>query len=289
MSVASHTIIGFGAVGNALTRDLLTGGEEICSVVTHRPARVNKLIVLPDDCEISNSFHQHSSEYPHFIWLTVPDDVIESKVDELLADSNITLGDDTTFIHCSGSLGLDVLEKAKAMGFHVASLHPLQTFSQDVNEESLSAFKGIYASVLAGDEITQKRINQLCNYLGISPLHVSEREKKQIHLSATIACNYLTTLLDIAQRQLPESGDFSIKIFEPLLKKTIEQNLRYGPSQALSGPVRRGDISTIKTHLEFLKNDDVVIYKVLGDKTLQLVSKMNSGHKNIQQIFRERE
>lgn len=289
MSFASHTIIGFGAVGRALTHSLYACGEDIESIVTSRPDEVSNELRHSNNFRIDSSFYQGASDLPHFIWLTVPDDVIEAKLNEILSLSELNIPDDTTFIHCSGSKGLDVLLKAHENGFYCASLHPLQTFSKEVRDERSSTFSGIYASVLTGDERTKELFNQLCEKLEISMLHVSEREKKQIHLSAAIACNYLTTLLDIAQRQLPQNGNLSISIFEPLLKKTIEQNLLHGPSQALSGPVKRGDISTVKTHLELLNSVDVDIYKILGEKTLDIVPEMNSGHTSIQQIFRSRE
>lgn len=289
MPLASHTIVGFGAVGQALTHSLHATGERVSSVVTGRKNEVEQELKSMPDCLVSDQIQIPVTPFPHLIWLTVPDDNIAETLSDVLNSDQIKMKDDLTILHCSGSLGLDTLSDAKHLGYSVASLHPLQTFSKEAGGEDNNSFRDVYASILSSDETTEKRLDALCDLLGILPMHVSEQEKKQIHLSAAIACNYLTTLLDIARRQLPEGKSISIEIFEPLLKKTIEQNLRLRPEQALSGPVKRGDYSTIITHLELLKNDDVNIYKALGSKTLRLVNELNTGHQNIQELFDRRE
>ena len=58
-------------------------------------------------------------------------------------------------------------------------------------------------------------------------------------------------------------------MFLPLLRGAVA-NLELGPAAALTGPVRRGDVRTIRAHLAALGPDDRELYRWLGLAALQL-------------------
>jgi len=42
---------------------------------------------------------------------------------------------------------------------------------------------------------------------------------------------------------------------------------------ALTGPMERGDVATVRRHLEALTHDDAVLYRALGRAALELAQK----------------
>jgi predicted short-subunit dehydrogenase-like oxidoreductase (DUF2520 family) len=50
----------------------------------------------------------------------------------------------------------------------------------------------------------------------------------------------------------------------------VENLTRQSPSEALTGPIRRGDLATVRTHLEALTSDDRGLYARLGLEALAL-------------------
>jgi len=54
---------------------------------------------------------------------------------------------------------------------------------------------------------------------------------------------------------------------------TFENLTRQEPMAALTGPVARGDATTIRRHLEALTHDDAVLYRALGRAALELAQK----------------
>ena len=71
--------------------------------------------------------------------LTVPDRLIGAVAEQLVHECAVSAGTDAAdrtqslmgkiFLHCSGSMGLEVLAPLQREGAHVGSLHPLQSFA----------------------------------------------------------------------------------------------------------------------------------------------------------------
>ena len=58
---------------------------------------------------------------------------------------------------------------------------------------------------------------------------------------------------------------------EPIVRQTIDNCFRTSPQQAFSGPVRRGDVETIRKHLEVLRRqpDSFEVYRALVNIALR--------------------
>jgi predicted short-subunit dehydrogenase-like oxidoreductase (DUF2520 family) len=61
----------------------------------------------------------------------------------------------------------------------------------------------------------------------------------------------------------------------PLVQGTLQNVNSFGLEKALTGPILRGDISTVRMHLEALRNDPGTkeVYTALGKQTLRLAAK----------------
>ena len=76
------------------------------------------------------------------------------------------------------------------------------------------------------------------------------------HLAGVYASNFLAGNLFVSEKMLMQNN-IPEKMFFNILSSTINSTLnnvnKVGPAKALSGPVERGDIHTIKNHISTLK------------------------------------
>ena len=79
---------------------------------------------------------------------------------------------------------------------------------------------------------------------------------------------------------LGSESDFGVMedalgILLPLVQGTLQNVKSFGPEMALTGPVVRGDVATVRKHLEALKRDPAAreVYAVLGKRILGLAAR----------------
>ena len=215
------------------------------------------------------------SEFGDITFITTPDSEIR-KVASIIAHSNTDLSG-KMFVHCSGSLPSAILGELKEQGAYIACFHPLQAVSQETN-----SFEDIYFD-LEGDEEALAQLEKLVKSLGAKSFRVSAKEKELLHVSAVIASNYLVTLADLALR-ISESSTISqrelLNAFLPLMNSSIKNLGELSPSDALTGPISRGDTQTVQKHIKLLKDKPELleIYKKLGLLTLELIGSEITDH-----------
>jgi predicted short-subunit dehydrogenase-like oxidoreductase (DUF2520 family) len=91
-----------------------------------------------------------------------------------------------------------------------------------------------------------------------------------------MACNYLVALMDAAAALAQQAGldrQTWLLAVEPMVRAGMENVLAIGPEKALTGPVARGDIQTIRRHLDALAGADDglrALYAACGRQTVDL-------------------
>ncbi len=180
-------------------------------------------------------------------WLTVRDAQISSVSSQLPKGALV--------IHSSGVLGLEpIVHHAKR-----AVLHPMMTFS---GPEHIPT-RPIPATYECPKEI-EATVLWLANQVGFEP-HPISGDRALYHAASVFAGNYASLLLEIGGDLLeqynipPEVGK---KMLLPLALKSME-NASNGPlKEILTGPIARGDQSTINNHKMALALYDEEIAKV---------------------------
>lgn len=89
--------------------------------------------------------------------------------------------------------------------------------------------------------------------LGARPYEIDGNAKTLYHASAVIASNYLVSLMKMASEVMAASGIPEENAFEfllPLVKGTLSNMENMGVEKALTGPVARGDATTVSAHIE---------------------------------------
>ncbi|NLP09086.1 DUF2520 domain-containing protein, partial [bacterium] len=82
----------------------------------------------------------------------------------------------------------------------------------------------------------------------------------------------------MVEEVLAQAGIGSLQIMEPLWRSTLEHILRQGPAQALTGPVVRNDVDTVRRHLQELKTEFpqfVLLYRHIGLRLLALARRQS--------------
>ena len=158
--------------------------------------------------------------------------------------------------HVSGATSLVALEP-HARRF---SVHPLQTLSRERGPEQLD---GSWAAVTAETDEAREVARWLAETLGLRPFDLADADKPLYHAGAAMASNFLVTLHRAAARLLEESHAPPEALL-PLMTRTIENGF------VLTGPIARGDWSTVEAHLQALEDrapDLVPLYRALAEAT----------------------
>lgn len=148
--------------------------------------------------------------------------------------------------HTSGCAGLDVLEVGR--GVALASVHPLHAFTPADGGRALS---GVSVAVTARDELARAYAFTLARALGGRPFVLEEAVKPLYHAAATLAANGTVAVLDAALACAAAAGmrepDARAALAQ-LAATAVGQVQALGATDALTGPVARGDAGTIRAH-----------------------------------------
>ena len=200
-------IVGAGRMGTALAAALGAAG-----IAVDGPLRRGESV--PADAEA--------------VLLCVPDDRIEAAAAALPARPGRLVG------HTSAATTL------AALGAHEAfSLHPLMTVTAEG-----ATFDGATAAI-AGTTARALAVAQtLATTLGMRPVHVADDDRAAYHAAASIASNFLVTLEGFAER-LAQTAGIAREPLVALVQASVANWAALGATQALTGPIARGDEATV--------------------------------------------
>jgi predicted short-subunit dehydrogenase-like oxidoreductase (DUF2520 family) len=158
--------------------------------------------------------------------------------------------------HVSGATRLAALDPHERR----FSVHPLQTFSRERGPEQLD---GAWAAVTAETEEASTVALWLAETLGLRPFELADTDRPLYHAGAAIASNYLVTLYRAAAGLLERAGA-PPEALVPLMERTIANGF------VLTGPIERGDWSTVDAHLAALRErapELEPLYRALAEAT----------------------
>ena len=215
--------------------------------------------------------------------ITTPDDEI-SGVWDCMKEMSV---DERIICHVSGSLSSDVfvgIEKKRAYG---ASIHPLLAF-RDRFSSYMQLNNGFFT--LEGDGTALWGLEKLLQELG-NPYRVIERkDKAAYHCAASILSNHVLALLELGFGLLETCGFSEEEAREAsasLIRGNIENVLKNGTLSSMTGPVLRGDLSTVEKHFQVLEGEDREIYRLLGRRLLKMAKTKDPGkdYEKLERLF----
>jgi predicted short-subunit dehydrogenase-like oxidoreductase (DUF2520 family) len=245
----SITLVGAGNLASVLGPALKSAGYRIDAVMS-RPLRESrrratalarriaaKAMTLPD-AQIQSDI----------VWLCSTDDALSLTAARLAKHSNWR---GKIVFHSSGALTSDVLAPLQRAGAHVASVHPMMTFAHGtapLMERVTFAVEGDRKAVSAAREITSA--------LKADSFVIQKKSKVLYHALGSFSSPLLVAALATAERVGRAAGltvSQARKVTGPILQQTLNNYLARGAAEAYGGPMKRGDISTVRRHIHELK------------------------------------
>lgn len=218
------------------------------------------------------------------VLITTPDSHIQMTC-EVLAKHQVFKAGSTVF-HCSGALSSDILHAAQAQGCYTASVHPMRSFADP--QISVDKYVGTYC-VMEGEAQALEILNKLFQKIGSIVLPIDKTKKSLYHAAAVFASNYLVTLAQAAEWCFTEAGipaSATRQMTSTLMHSTLSNLATMRPSDALTGPLKRGDISTIQSHVQALTDERLQsLYAFLGQATLPWVGLAVDKKEILEKIF----
>jgi len=234
--------VGAGRVGAVVASALRAAGHEISAVAGESAASRTRIETLLPGVHVDKPTAVARS--CDLLLLTVPDDMLGNVVTMLSASGAIRSGQNV--VHTSGKHGVAVLEPAARLGARVLAMHPAMTFTG--TDLDLNRLPGCVFGVTAG-EGTRELARSLVADLGGRVVWVDEERRTLYHAGLAHGANHLVTLVTQAMDLLRASGvDDPAGTLRPLLGAALENSLSYG-SAALTGPIVRGDVETVRGHV----------------------------------------
>jgi len=239
-------IVGPGRLGCSLGRALANTSVEVEAMIHHSPEGERRAREWTEPKSVVSLNELHSPFRASAVFLTVRDDVIGHVAESI----GPYLSEDCLLWHTSGRLDSRVFD-GHGLGCRVGSFHPLQSFSTPSSE---ARFKGCFVA-LEGDPETVATGKAVAQVLGSRPIAI-RGDKRAYHAAAVVASNYLIALSSLALRLCDVAGideSTAIEMLRPLQLGALDNLSEVGPVQALTGPIARGDVETIASHLEQFK------------------------------------
>ncbi len=240
-------IAGTGRVARALGRLLAEAGEPVAAVAGRNAEHASEAASFIGAGARAVRFENLPASADRIL-IAVSDAAIPD-VALALARAGIRSG---TALHTCGARGPEALAPLQAAGVACGVLHPLQTIATP--EQGLAALRGCRFGV-TGDPPAVAWAEAICNLLGSYPLRLAPDSLPVYHAAAVMASNAVTAVIDAAVLLIEQAGverHDALQALTPLAEAAVHNALTLGPEAALTGPVRRGDLETIRRHLDAL-------------------------------------
>lgn len=262
-------IIGSGRVGRACGRLWAQAGVfEIQDVLTRsRESAAQGVKFIGAGRPVGHLDEMRGAD----VWMIATrDDAIVPSCATLATSGKIT-PDDIVF-HVSGATPSSDLAPVRKQGARVASVHPIKTFTDA--EAAVQSFPGTFCAA-EGDGEALRVLKPAFEKIGAKVFDIAPQSKPVYHAGGVFACNYLVVLIEAALRAHEKAGiprGASLKALEPMVRETVDAIFDKGPAKALTGPISRGDVATIRRQLELVRAWDREMGELYRGLGLQAVA-----------------
>lgn len=184
------------------------------------------------------------------VLFAVPDDALDSVVAETILALAPRKG--RLVVHCSGLHDLNPLAAFARAGAKLAAVHPVMAFASPIS--AAKALPDAFVTVLAnkGSAAAALRLVEVWKARPV-PL-AADVDRRRVHFALSLAANHVTGLLAWAEELLrPAVGPMAHDLVHHLASQAVQQSQMDGVEVALTGPVVRGDVAAVQSHLQSLR------------------------------------
>ncbi len=236
--------IGAGRLGSSLAVAMSRAGYRVVALSSRRPSHREWLVSQLHEASTSGQ-PQDVADRANIIFVTVSDGAIQEVTD------SVSWRTDQAVVHCSGAAPLNFLDSAASAGSVTGGFHPLQTFP---TPEASDSFGGITFGIEAPGTALEVWLHDLATVLGGHPVEITGAQRPAYHAAAVMASGLLAGLTGLAAEVWAASGGVdrrqAVSSLAPLVKSTANWMGEKGLPNTLTGPYVRGDVETVRSHVD---------------------------------------
>jgi predicted short-subunit dehydrogenase-like oxidoreductase (DUF2520 family) len=266
-------IVGAGNLATFLAGALRESGYLVTEIISQNsPRSLRRARKLASTVEARTVTGGTATLDAELLWFCVPDRAIREAASSLAARAKAKV---RFAFHSSGALLSRELETLQKTGVAAASVHPLMTFVP----RSRPSLAGV-PFALEGDAAAMRLARRIVRDLGGESFVLRAARKAAYHAWATFTSPlwlaFLVTLEGAARGAGFTRADARRKSM-PIIRQTLENYSRLGPEHSFSGPIIRGDATTVAKHLAVLKKYPAVrdVYVALARAALDRLPAKN--------------
>jgi len=237
--------IGAGRVAKGLAWGMAQSKHEVAAAASRSLASTEQLAARIAGCRASAN-PQDVVDRADLVFITVPDDAIAAVA------AGVKWRQGMAVVHCSGATEVSALEPAARAGAAIGGFHPLQFFADP--EVALAGLPGCTIGIEAEEPLLAK-LEGLAAALQCRALRLPPGCRARYHASAHYAGGFVFALLKEAAdmwQSFGASREDAVRALVPLLRGTATAAEQLGLARGLAGTYSRGDLGTVKKHLEDL-------------------------------------
>lgn len=290
MTKGTVTLVGAGNLARALTMLLPDAGYQVDEIVTRSDSRkIQSARGLARHQRAKLATMDNAEFASDIIWLAVSDSAIRSCASVLAGKGRWK---NKIVLHSSGALTSDELSSLRKKGARVASLHPMMTFVPG----DVPNLRGV-AWTVEGDSKAVRWAKQMVQAMGGTVVTIDRNKKPLYHAFGAFLSPLLVVHLNTAAAVAEAAGISPkglAKFMEPIIRRTLDNLFAHlaekdGVGKAFSGPLVRGDVSTIERHLRALRKtpEARALYRALAEAAVESDLPVKN-RRSIRQLLRSR-
>ena len=257
--------IGSGRLGKALAWHCTGRGLRVVAAASRQRAHAHELAARAPRCVATEA--QEVADNCDLVFVTTPDAAIRPTAEALhwRAGSSV--------VHCSGATEVSELTRAAACGAFIGGFHPLQTFGDP--EAAAQSLPGCTITIEASEPLDAILV-ALAERLGCTVNRLPPGARPLYHAAAGYTSQFINALLREAAAMWHSWGASeaaAVQALAPMVLGTIASIGRVGLAQGMPGPVSRGDIASVRKHVQALETfdpDSLGLYRALCERTVRL-------------------
>jgi predicted short-subunit dehydrogenase-like oxidoreductase (DUF2520 family) len=264
-------IMGAGVVGTALAARLVRAAVPVIGLHGRQTELTDAARAISGVVASTGDIPDIISESDVII-ISVRDERIREVADRLVKEKR--LRPNQVVLHTSGAnAAATILAAVKPHVRAVGTLHPLVSFADP--RVAVEQMREVAFGV-EGDEPARAVAKRLVRALGSRAVFLDAANLPLYHAGAVLASNYVVALADMAARLLVTAGvpqEQALPTLIPLLSSVVHNLAQVGLPGALTGPVERGDVSSVEQHLRILEAkapELLELYRLVGRDILRL-------------------
>ena len=237
--------VGAGRVGKGLAWGLAQSSHDVVACASLSLASAEQLAARIAACRAGTDA-QEVADRADLVFITVPDDAIAAVAASVVWRRGMSV------VHCSGATEVSVLEPAARAGAATGGFHPLQFFADPA--VALAGLPGCTIGIEA-EEPLLARLEGLAAALRCRVLRLPPGCRARYHAGAHYAGGFVFALLKEASdmwQSFGASREDAVRALVPLLRGTATAAEQLGLARGLAGTYSRGDLGTVKKHLDDL-------------------------------------